>query len=111
MGRYTHRNAGMAELVDAPDLGSGTARRAGSSPVPGTITSTSAKMNELKERLAALGLSGEQVDSAIQTVAGFVKAKLPPEYQGIVDSLLSGESPDLSSLGGGLIDKIKGILD
>ena len=28
--------AGMAELVDAPDLGSGIARCAGSSPVPGT---------------------------------------------------------------------------
>ena len=29
--------AGMAKLVDAPDLGSGTERCAGSSPVPGTI--------------------------------------------------------------------------
>jgi hypothetical protein len=27
----------MAELVDAPDLGSGIARCAGSSPVPGTF--------------------------------------------------------------------------
>lgn len=32
--------AGMAELVDAPDLGSGAARRAGSSPVPGTFYSS-----------------------------------------------------------------------
>ena len=31
--------AGMAKLVDAPDLGSGTERCAGSSPVPGTIPS------------------------------------------------------------------------
>jgi hypothetical protein len=29
----------MAELVDAPDLGSGIARCAGSSPVPGTFAS------------------------------------------------------------------------
>lgn len=29
--------AGMAELVDAPDLGSGIERCAGSSPVPGTF--------------------------------------------------------------------------
>jgi hypothetical protein len=32
--------AGMAELVDAPDLGSGIARCAGSSPVPGTFAKT-----------------------------------------------------------------------
>ena len=66
-------------------------------------------MNELKEKLAALGLSAEQVDGALQTVAEFVKAKVPAEYQGIVDSLLAGESPDLASLGGGLLDKVKGM--
>jgi hypothetical protein len=66
-------------------------------------------MNELKEKLAALGLSEEQIDGAIQTVAGFVKSKLPPEYQGVVDSLLAGETPDLSALGGGLLDKVKGM--
>lgn len=66
-------------------------------------------MNELKEKLAALGLSGEQVDGAIKTVAEFVKSKLPPEYQGMVDSLLAGETPDLSALGGGLLDKVKGM--
>ena len=31
------RNAQVAELVDAPDLGSGAARRGGSSPFLGTI--------------------------------------------------------------------------
>jgi hypothetical protein len=66
-------------------------------------------MNELKEKLAALGLSGEQDDGALSTVAEFVKAKLPQEYQGIVDSLLAGETPDLASLGGGLLDKVKGM--
>lgn len=66
-------------------------------------------MNELKEKLAALGLSAEQVDGALQTVAEFVKAKLPAEYQGIVDSLLAGETPDLASLGGGLLNKVKGM--
>jgi hypothetical protein len=54
-------------------------------------------------------LSGEQVDGALSTVAEFVKAKLPQEYQGIVDSLLAGETPDLASLGGGLLDKVKGM--
>ena len=66
-------------------------------------------MNELKEKLTALGLSAEQVDSALNTVAEFVKSKLPPEYQGVVDSLLAGETPDLASLGGGLLDKVKGM--
>ena len=54
-------------------------------------------------------MSGEQVDGALKTVAEFVKAKLPEEYQGIVDSLLAGETPDLASLGGGLLDKVKGM--
>ena len=31
--RQARREAPMAELVDAPDLGSGVSRRAGSSPV------------------------------------------------------------------------------
>lgn len=66
-------------------------------------------MNELKERLTALGLSPEQVDGAIKTVAEFVKSKLPQEYQGMVDSLLAGQTPDLSALGGGLLDKVKGM--
>lgn len=66
-------------------------------------------MNELKEKLMALGLSAEQVDATLKTVSEFVKSKLPPEYQGMVDSLLAGQTPDLSALGGGLLDKVKGI--
>jgi hypothetical protein len=68
-------------------------------------------MNELKERLAGLGLSEQQVDGAIQTVADFVKSKLPAEYQGMVDSLMAGQTPDLSALGGGILDKVKGMFD
>ena len=34
---HSARNAQVAELVDAPDLGSGAARRGGSSPFLGTI--------------------------------------------------------------------------
>jgi hypothetical protein len=66
-------------------------------------------MNELKERLSALGLSPEQVDGAINTVANYVKSKLPPEYDAMVDSLLAGQTPDFSALGGGLLDKMKGM--
>ena len=33
---YNKNNAGVAELVDAPDLGSGAARRGGSNPLTRT---------------------------------------------------------------------------
>ena len=45
----------------------------------------------------------------LRTVGDFVKSKLPADYQGMVDTLMAGESPDLSSLGGGLLDKVKGM--
>jgi hypothetical protein len=64
-------------------------------------------MNELKERLAALGLSAEQVDQTVETVAGFVKEKLPEQYQSMVDDMLDGKAPDLSKLAGGMLGKMK----
>lgn len=64
-------------------------------------------MNELKERLAAIGLSSEQVDQTIETVAGFVKEKLPEQYQPMVDDMLDGKAPDLSQIAGGLLGKMK----
>jgi hypothetical protein len=66
-------------------------------------------MNELKEKLVGLGLSEEVAGQAITAVGEFVKSKVPEQYQGIVDSLLNGETPDLASLGGGLLDKVKGM--
>ncbi|QJE95249.1 hypothetical protein [Luteolibacter luteus] len=66
-------------------------------------------MNELKEKLVALGLSAEQAEGALRTVGEFVKSKLPVEYQGMVDSLMAGQTPDLSALGGGILDKVKGM--
>ena len=42
--------ARVAELADAPDLGSGVERRAGSSPVPGT-SSTQGAVNLDRESL------------------------------------------------------------
>ena len=41
--------AGMAELVDAPDLGSGIERCAGSSPVPGTFGDNC--LNQINSRI------------------------------------------------------------
>lgn len=66
-------------------------------------------MDELKAKLIGLGLSEEMATKAIQTVGEFVKTKVPAEYQGMVDQLLAGEKPDLGSLGGGLLDKVKGM--
>ncbi|WP_193211422.1 DUF2267 domain-containing protein [Luteolibacter marinus] len=66
-------------------------------------------MNELKEKLAALGLSEEQINGSIIAVSDYVKSRLPEDYRGVVDSLLKGESPDLSALSGGLLDKVKGM--
>ena len=66
-------------------------------------------MNELKAKLTELGLSDEMATKAIQTVGEFVKSKVPNEYQGMVDQLLAGQTPDLGSLSGGLLDKVKGM--
>lgn len=68
-------------------------------------------MNELKQKLAGLGLSSEQIDGAIHTIAEFAKSKVPAEYQGVVDSLLSGQEVDWSNLAGGLLGKVKGMFD
>jgi hypothetical protein len=57
-------------------------------------------MNELKEKLNALGLSDEMVSSVINTVADFAKSKLPENLHGMLDDVLSGKSPELGGLGG-----------
>ncbi len=68
-------------------------------------------MDELKEKLAALGLPTEQVEGVMETVLGFLKDKMPEGMEGIVDSLMAGETPDLGDLGGAgdLVDKAKGL--
>jgi hypothetical protein len=43
-GYLAPSKAGMAELVDAPDLGSGVLGRAGSIPVPGTFAKLAAHL-------------------------------------------------------------------
>jgi hypothetical protein len=59
-------------------------------------------MNELKTKLAALGLSDEIIDQVISTVAGFVKSKIPESYHGMIDDVLAGKSPDLGGILGSL---------
>ncbi len=62
-------------------------------------------MNELKEKLIALGLSAEMTDTVIQTVAGFVKSKIPESYHSMIDDVMAGKSPDL----GGILGKLGGL--
>jgi hypothetical protein len=59
-------------------------------------------MNELKQKLAALGLSEEMTNNVITTVAGFVKSKIPEAYHGMVDDALAGKTPDLGGIMGSL---------
>ena len=57
-------------------------------------------MDELiKQVVQKTGISEEQARAAIQTVAGFLKDKLPAPVAGQVDALLGGGSPDLGDLG------------
>ncbi len=63
-------------------------------------------MDELKKQLTEkLGLSEELSEQAIELVLEFVKAKLPENMQGLVDSVAKGEMPDT----GGLLDQAKGL--
>ena len=48
------------------------------------------------------GITEAQAKIAIETVADFVKAKLPPAFAGQVDTIMKGGTPDLGSALGGL---------
>lgn len=63
-------------------------------------------MDELKERLANFGIEADKIDGTIETVLGFIKEKLPPGMESIVDSLMKGDAPDI---GGDALDKVKGL--
>jgi ketopantoate reductase len=63
-------------------------------------------MNELKEKLKALGLSEEMTDSTIATVADFVKSKIPESYHSMIDDVLDGKTPEL----GGILGSLGGFL-
>lgn len=60
-------------------------------------------MDELKEKLKALGLSDELVAQVIQTVGDFAQAKVPGLDRQMVEKLLAGDTSDLLSLGAGLL--------
>ncbi len=57
-------------------------------------------MNELKEKLVALGLSEDQASQAITAVAEFAKSKLPAQFHGMLDDVLAGKTSAIGGLGG-----------
>lgn len=63
-------------------------------------------MDELKKKLAALGIEADQIDGVIETVLEFIKDKLPDGMEGMFDSVIKGEVPDI---GGDLLEKAKGL--
>mgnify|MGYP001125112571 CR=1 FL=1 len=46
------------------------------------------------------GITEQQANTAVQTVLGFIKDRLPPQFAGQVDAIMKGGAPDLGSLGG-----------
>ena len=64
-------------------------------------------INELKTKLAALGMDEEMADKAIITVAEFAKSKLPEVMHSPIDDVMAGKNPDLGKLGG-LLGGLKG---
>jgi len=61
-------------------------------------------MDELREKLAALGIESDKIEGVIETVTGFIKDKLPDGMGGMLDSLIGGDDD-----GESLIDKAKGL--
>jgi len=59
-------------------------------------------MNELKEKLAALGLGEDMADRVIAAVLEVAKSKVPASYHGIIDDVLTGKSPELRGILGSL---------
>ena len=64
-------------------------------------------MEELVKQISEkAGISEEQAKVALETVVEFAKAKVPPAFQGMVDSMLKGEKPSgLGGIMGGMFGK------
>ena len=58
-------------------------------------------MDELVKLVAdKAGITNEQAKVAVETVVSVLKKKLPAPLAGQIDSVLGGNMPDLSALGG-----------
>lgn len=62
-------------------------------------------MDELKEKLASLGLDEEQIAGSLEAFTDFLKSKVPDGMEGMLDSLLSGKAPEI---GGDALEQVKG---
>lgn len=64
-------------------------------------------MDELIKQVSErAGISEVQARAAVETVAGFLKERIPPPYNSYVDSFLGGGSREG---GGGLLDSLSGM--
>jgi len=65
-------------------------------------------MDELVKLVAKkTGISNEQAKTAVETVIGFLKQKLPAPIAAQIDGVLAGGLPDLSKGLGGVLGKKK----
>ena len=63
-------------------------------------------MDELVKLVAKkTGISNEQAKTAVETVIGFLKQKLPAPIAAQIDGVLAGGLPDLSKGLGGVLGK------
>jgi hypothetical protein len=63
-------------------------------------------MDELIKLVAKKsGISNEQAKTAVETVIGFLKQKLPAPIAAQIDGVLGGSMPDVSKGLGGLLGK------
>ena len=62
-------------------------------------------MDELKEKLLALGVNEDQIDGVIEAFVDFIKCKLPDGMEGMVQGLMDGNGSDANDL----LDQAKGL--
>jgi hypothetical protein len=67
-------------------------------------------MDELVNQVSAkTGVSADTVRKVLTSAAEFVKGKLPPQYAGMVDNLVSGQGGGGDNPLGGIGDKLGGL--
>lgn len=68
-------------------------------------------MDELIKQVAAkAGISEDQAQSAVTTVLGFVKERLPAPIAGQIDNVMSGEGGGVGGTLGDMASKVGGLL-
>ena len=62
-------------------------------------------MDELKEKLAAIGIEDDKIDETLEAFMTFLKTKVPDSMEGMLESLVKGDG---HQIGGDALDKVKG---